>query len=218
MEHYNLQYIFFDLDGTLTDSAQGIKNSVRYALSKYGITESNQQTLNAFIGPPLYDSFVKYYGFDDKTANEAVAFYREYFSEKGLYENEVYAGVEEMLTQLKARGKTLVIATSKPEKFTFRILRHFDLEKYFHFIAGATMDISRAHKADVIRYALENVAPQDKTQVIMVGDREHDVLGAKANGIDCIGVLYGYGSEEELAFSGAKELVNTPLQLLEVIK
>lgn len=212
------QYVFFDLDGTLTDSAKGILNAVEYALGKYGIVENNAETLNAFIGPPLHDSFVKYYGFDDKKADEAVAIYREYFSVKGLFENDVYGGVEEMLTKLKERGKKLVIATSKPEVFTFRILKHFDLEKYFDFIAGATLDISRAKKADVIAYALEKVNPEDKAKVIMVGDREHDVLGAKANGIDCIGVLYGYGDEEELTKSGAKSIVKTPLELLEVIK
>jgi phosphoglycolate phosphatase len=211
------QYVFFDLDGTLTDSAKGILNAVEYALGKYGIVENNAETLNAFIGPPLHDSFVKYYGFDDKKADEAVAIYREYFSVKGLFENDVYDGVEEMLTKLKERGKKLVIATSKPEVFTFRILKHFDLERYFDFIAGATLDISRAKKADVIAYALEKVNPEDKEKVIMVGDREHDVLGAKQNGLTSLGVLFGYGDVDELKSAGADYIVKDVLELKEFL-
>lgn len=212
------KYVFFDLDGTLTDSAKGILNAVKYALKKYGIEEYDKDILRAFIGPPLHDSFVKYYGFDDRKADEAVAFYREYFSEKGLYENEVYEGVEELLNGLKKKGKKLVITTSKPEAFTIRILKYFDLEKYFDFVAGATMDASRSKKADVIAYALTKLGIEDKSKVIMIGDRNHDVLGAKANGIKCIGVLYGYGDKEELILAGAKEVVSEPLALLKRIK
>ena len=212
------RHILFDLDGTLTDPFEGITNSVVHALKRYNIEVTDKRELRSFIGPPLVESFMKYFNFTEADAKNAVEVYREHFGTKGLFENAVYDGVEEMLTKLKERGKKLVIATSKPEVFTFRILKHFDLEKYFDFIAGATLDISRAKKADVIAYALEKVNPEDKAKVIMVGDRDNDVQGAKANGIDCIGVLYGYGDEEELTKSGAKSIVKTPLELLEVIK
>lgn len=199
--------IFFDLDGTLTDPGMGITNSVAYALKKWNIEVSERSELYKFIGPPLIDSFMNYYGFSKEEARQGVKYYREYFSTKGLFENEVYEGVIELLNRLKAGGKRLVIATSKPEKFTLEILKHFDLYKYFDFVAAASMDETRTKKDEVIAYALENLGIKDVSDVLMVGDREHDIFGAKAHGLDSIGVLYGYGDREELEKAGATYIV-----------
>lgn len=194
--------ILFDLDGTLTDPGLGITNSVAYALKKYGIEVENRQSLYSFIGPPLNDSFKKYYGFSDEKAMEAIWCYREYFADKGLYENEVYEGIEQLLGKIKESGRKIVLATSKPEQFAERILEHFDLIKYFDVVAGASMDEKRNKKGDVIKYAMEK-GGFTSDGAVMIGDREHDVFGAKENGIDTIGVLYGYGSREELEKAGA---------------
>ena len=203
------QIILFDLDGTLTDPGLGITNSVMHALKKWGIEVKERESLYRFIGPPLQDSFMQYYGFSAEDAEKSVTYYREYFREKGLYENEVYPGVEKLLIDLKAAGKTLAVATSKPEEFAIRILKHFQLDGYFDVIAGATMDSSRSKKADVIAYCLDRLGANDLSQVVMVGDREHDIIGAKKVGIDSIGVLVGYGSREELECAGATYVVKT---------
>ena len=209
--------ILFDLDGTLTDPGIGITNSVAYALKKHGIEVTDRTKLYPFIGPPLLDSFQRFYGFSEEQSEQAVADYREYFREKGLFENEVYSGVEELLQHLKESGKRLIIATSKPEEFAVRILEHFGLAKYFDHIVGATMDSSRSKKGDVIAYALEVCGITDKTDVVMVGDREHDVLGAKENGLDSVGVLYGYGSCEELEKAGATCVAETVEDILRFV-
>lgn len=206
MKEYN--YILFDLDGTLTEPAEGITNSVKYALEKYGILEVTTEELLKFIGPPLQDSFMEYYHFSEEDAIKAVGYYREYFSDKGIFENRVYDGIPELLGRLKQKGKKLFVATSKPEKFTNRILEHFDLAKYFEFVAGATMDNTRTKKADIIAYALEHIPSKDYDKVIMVGDRHHDIDGAITNQIDAIGVLYGYGTKEELTKAGAAYIVS----------
>ncbi len=195
--------VLFDLDGTLTDPGLGITNSVAYALSKWGIKVNDRAELYKFIGPPLLDAFSEYYGFSESDSELALKYYREYFSDKGLFENEVYEGVPEMLAELKRKGKRLIVATSKPEVFAKKILEHFFLDGYFDFIAGATMDSSRSKKSDVIKYALKSCSIVDVSRVIMIGDREHDVLGAACFGIDSIGVLFGYGSREELQKAGA---------------
>lgn len=207
-------YFLFDLDGTLTDPGLGITNSVAYALGKYGITVEDRRELYPFIGPPLRQSFSEFYGFDEEKTKEAVAFYREYFSEKGLFENEVYEGIPEVLSQLKQAGKKLLVATSKPEEFTNRILEHFGLAEYFDFVAGATMDETRNEKADIIAYALEQIADADKSKIVMVGDRKFDILGARENGIDSIGVLYGYGPRAELEEAQATYIAEKPEDLL----
>ena len=209
--------ILFDLDGTLTDPGEGITNSVAYALRKYGIEVSDRSELYKFIGPPLKDSFMKYYGFDEDKAEEAIAYYREYFRDTGIFENRVYEGVEDMLRGLHANGKRIVLATSKPEEFAIRILEHFGLRKYFTVVAGASMDSSRSKKGDVIAYAISLCESFDKYTAVMVGDREHDIIGAKENGLKSIGVLYGYGSEEELRKSGADYIVATPEAVLKLI-
>lgn len=209
--------VLFDLDGTLTDPGEGITNSVAYALKKYDIEISDKSELYKFIGPPLKDSFMRYYGFDEDKAEQAIAFYREYFRDKGIFENRVYEGVEHLLRQLHTDGKKIVLATSKPEEFAVRILEHFDLKKYFSVVAGASMDSSRSKKGDVIAYAISLCDGFNKDTAVMIGDREHDVIGAKENSLKSIGVLYGYGSEEELRKSGADYIVATPEAVLKLI-
>lgn len=201
------KYILFDLDGTLTNPEIGITNCVMYALEKYGIKVEDRKSLHPFIGPPLLESFQRFYGFSEEQSAQAVKYYRERFSVEGLFENEVYEGVPELLQQLKDRGVVIVLATSKPEEYAVRILQHFDLEKYFDYIAGATMDGSRGEKADVIAYALQISGVEDVSEALMVGDRNYDILGAKANGLDSMGVLFGFGDYEELHAAGADYIV-----------
>lgn len=199
------KYVLFDLDGTLTDPGVGITNSVAYALERYGIEVSDRSELYRFIGPPLVDSFVRYYGFAEKDAKEAVTVYREYFTERGMFENEVYPGIPEMLASLRGAGIKPVVATSKPWPFAEKILEHFGLREYFDFVAGAELDETRTSKSDVIAYALETCGI-NPDEAVMVGDREHDILGAKANGMKSVGVLFGYGSRDELENAGADEI------------
>ncbi len=194
--------VLFDLDGTLTDPGEGITNSVAYALGRYGIEVGDKKSLYSFIGPPLKDSFMKYYGFSSEKAMEAITVYREYFRDKGIFENEVYEGIPDLLGKIKASGRKIVLATSKPEEFAVRILEHFDLMKYFDVVAGASMDEKRNKKGDVIKYALQK-GDLAEDSCVMIGDREHDISGAKENALPSIGVLYGYGSREELEKAGA---------------
>lgn len=203
------KYVLFDLDGTLTDSQDGILNAIEYALAHYGITVADRSSLRPFLGPPLSDSMRRYYGFGEEQAVEAVEIFREYYNVKGMFENRVYPGVEDMLKALQARGCKLFVATSKPEQVARDILGHFGLAGYFLFIGGATPDDSRVKKGDVVRYVLENAGVADHSQAIMVGDREHDVLGAKENGLESIGALYGYGSREELLKAGVDYLADS---------
>lgn len=202
-------YVLFDLDGTLTDPGLGITNSVMHALKKYGIEVTDRTSLYKFIGPPLIDSFERYYGFSHKEAVESVDYYREYYRDRGIYENSVYDGIEALLKNLTEKSKKIILATSKPEPFAKEILRHFDLEKYFLFAAGSTMSETRTNKAEVIEYALSECGITDKSAVVMIGDREHDIIGAKKNEIDSIGVLFGYGSREELEAAGATYIAET---------
>ena len=205
-------HLFFDLDGTLTDPGLGITNSVMYALARFGIRVEDRASLYRYIGPPLMDSFREFHGFSDADARAAVAAYREYFSDRGLFENEVYPGIPELLQRLRDAGKTLVVATSKPEAFSLRILEHFDLLQYFDFVSGASMDESRTQKWEVIRWAQDSFCRPDD-RICMIGDRKHDVAGAKRCGLPCLGVLYGYGSREELETAGAAALAATPDEL-----
>ena len=212
------QYLLFDLDGTLTDPMVGITKSVQYALRHYGIEEPDLKKLCPFIGPPLKDSFMKYYGFSSERATEAITIYREYFSKTGLYENMEYPGIRDLLATLKAAGKHLYVATSKPELFSKQILEHFRLAEYFDFIGGANMDETRVRKGDVIRYVLEENQITELDKVVMIGDREHDIIGAKENSLESIGVLYGYGDREELSAAGADVIVETIRELGEVFE
>ena len=195
--------VLFDLDGTLTDPGLGITNSVMYALNKFNIKVEDRTSLYKFIGPPLKESYEKYYHLSDEEITRAVAYYREYFSEKGIYENELYNGITEVLKQIKSSGRQVILATSKPEEFAVEILKYFKIDQYFDFVAAATMDGTRNNKADIIAYALELGKITDLQSAVMIGDREYDINGAKVAGLDSIGVLYGYGSREELESAGA---------------
>ncbi len=211
------KYVLFDLDGTLTDPAVGITTSVAYALKKFGIEVDDITTLNHFIGPPLLDTFMEDYGFSKEKAQTAIDYYRERFRVKGLYENVVYDGVPEMLEKLKKGGKEIILATSKPEPFAREILRHFGLDKYFLFIAGSNFDGTRTAKAEVIEYALESAGVTDKTAAVMIGDRKHDIIGAQKTGLDSIGVLYGYGSKEEICSADATHIAETVDDIVKLI-
>ena len=203
-------HILFDLDGTLTDPGVGITRSVAYALKKAGIDVEDLSTLYPFIGPPLVDSFMRFTHMTLEQARQGVADYREYFVPTGMYENEVYPGVRDMLQTLEKSGKTLIVATSKPEPFARRILEHFSLAPYFSLICGSSLDETRTRKGEVIAYALKRAGNPPAARCVMVGDREHDVLGARENGLACVGVTYGYGSETELTAAGAAHLCDAP--------
>lgn len=209
--------ILFDLDGTLTDSGLGITNSVAYSLKKYGIEVADREELYKFIGPPLKESFEKYYGFSAEESKKAVEYYREYYTDKGMFENSVYEGIEELLKEIRKAGKMAVVATSKPEIFARKILEHFGLAKYFSYIVGANMDETRTKKDEVISYVLESCDIPDKSKVLMIGDREHDILGAKRNGLDSLGVLFGFGNREELKKAGADYIAETVKDIYPVI-
>lgn len=191
------QYILFDLDGTITDPKIGITKSVAYALKHFDIAVENLDDLCKFIGPPLRNSFCDFYNFSESDANLAVAKYREYFGVTGLYENTVYDGMEKLLESLKSCGKTLIVATSKPTVYALQILEHFNLLSYFTYVAGSELDGTRSKKSEVIAYALEQNNVTELGKVVMIGDREHDILGAKEIGVANIGVLYGYGDKAE---------------------
>ena len=208
--------LFFDLDGTITDPKTGITHSVQYALKAFGIPVDDPDRLCGFIGPPLKDSFMHFYGMDESDAVLAVAKYREYYTDRGMFENIVYDGVEDLLSSLQSAGKRLVLATSKPTVYATEILRHFGLLSYFDFISGSNLDLTRCDKAEVIAYALEKtgVSPD---HTVMIGDRFHDVVGAKKTGLDSVGVLYGYGSREELEQYGAGHLVEDIPSLKELL-
>jgi len=210
-------YLFFDLDGTLTDPALGITNSFIYALKYFGIEIPSYEKLCTFIGPPLPDTFKTQFGFDDTKAAEGVKKYREYFSTKGLLENSVYPGIPELLTELKQAGKKLVVATSKPEKYSVRIIEHFGLAQYFENVCGSLMDESRSKKDEVIAYAIERNNISDKSKILMIGDRKHDILGAKKTGLKSCGVLFGYGSREELETAGADFIAKDISQLRSIL-
>lgn len=202
----NYKYILFDLDGTITESGPGIMNSVRYALEKMGFPTLPEETLRKFIGPPLAESMMRYSDMTGEQAAQAIVCYREHYTKKGIFENALYPGVETMLRELKENGKILALSTSKPELYAKQILAHFQVESYFSAVCGASMDEKRVEKAEIIACTLDELglAEAQKREVLMVGDREHDVLGARKNGLDCLGVLYGYGSRRELEDAGAR--------------
>lgn len=201
--------VLFDLDGTLTDPKEGITKSVAHALAHYGIT-AEPDDLVCFIGPPLVDSFHDFYGFEREKALEAVKYYREYFTTRGIFENAVYASIPSLLQTLKDCGMCIALATSKPEPFAVQILEHFGISEYFDHICGAPLDEGlNSTKGTVIATAIQKCGNKDLNEIIMVGDRKHDIFGAHENGIECIGILYGYGSREELTHAGADYITDT---------
>lgn len=210
------QYLLFDLDGTLTDPKVGITTCVQYALKSFGIEEEDTDKLEAFIGPPLKESFETFYHFTPQQAEEAVAKYRERFTDTGIFENELYPGVHDMLRSLKAGGMHLAVASSKPTVFVERILKHFKLDKYFEVVVGSELDGTRVDKAQVIHEALRRFfgdKPIAYDQVYMIGDRKHDIAGARTFHIESVGVTYGYGSMEELKEAKADYIVQSVAEL-----
>lgn len=207
--------ILFDLDGTLTNPEEGITKSVQYALEGYGITENNIDNLRRFIGPPLVDGFMGFYGMNREDALGALARYRERFSEVGLYENELLEGCEKLLKDLKEKGKKLALATSKPHIYAKKILEHFDLIKYFDILVGAEFDGTRNDKADVIKEVLKQAGEYNNP--VMVGDRMHDIIGAKKNNIPCIGVTFGFAVEGELEENGAIKIADSMENLFDIL-
>lgn len=210
------RFYFFDLDGTLTDPGIGITNSVMYSLKKFNIGVTNRSELFSFIGPPLEESYMKYYGFSKEQAQEAITYYREYFRETGILENEVYEQIPGVLRALKDQQKVIVLATSKPEEFAVKILKYFGLYTYFDFISAATMDGIRSKKEDIISYAIKRLDITHKDEILMIGDRRQDIYGAKANQVDSAGVLYGYGEYDELAAAGATYMIKQPSEIMEL--
>ena len=205
--------ILFDLDGTLTDSQAGIKNSIRYALSKFNISGNDLNNFHQFIGPPLEESFRKYYSFDKPKAQQAVKYYREYFSETGIYENRLYPGIPDLLIQLQRMKKKLAIATMKPTLFTRRILKHFELFDYFSLIIGSNLDGTPSSKTEIVHLILSGLADTPRRKMAMVGDRDQDIIAAHDNVIDSIAVTYGYGSMKELQASRPAYIVNSVEEL-----
>ena len=197
------QYILFDLDGTLTNSELGITTCVQHALKRFGIEVEDRTKLRPFIGPPLGESFQVYYGLSQEESEQAIIYYRERFSVIGWQENEVYEGIPELLDELKGKGLSLIVATSKPEVYTCRILEHFGLARYFDFVAGSTLDGQRDAKAEVIAHIQQNYPEITRENTVMVGDRKFDVAGAHERDLPVIGVLYGYGDRAEMEQAGA---------------
>lgn len=210
------QYLLFDLDGTLTDPKVGITTCVQYALQAFGIKEPDLDKLEPFIGPPLRESFMNFYGFSQKQAEEAVAKYRERFENIDIFENEVYEGIPKMLKNLKSKGMHLAVASSKPQVFVERILEHFRLKQYFEVVVGCELDGQREKKSEVMAEALRLLfqdKPVEKDKVYMIGDRCFDVEGAKSLHVESVGVTYGYGDMEELKAAKADYIVQSVAEL-----
>lgn len=209
------RYILFDLDGTLTDPEEGITKSVQYALAKLGI-EEDSNNLTKFIGPPLKESFSVFYGFDREKAEKAVKFYRERYADVGIFENRVIEDIPQLLKSLKEAGKVLVVATSKPTKFAKAICDKYNLSQYFDLILGSELDGTRSNKDEVIKEVLNRLGCS-KEEIIMIGDRRHDIIGAKKCDIASVGVEFGYAEEGELQKAGADYIVKKPSELLFLI-
>jgi phosphoglycolate phosphatase len=211
-------YIAFDLDGTLTDPEVGLVKGFMYAFDRVGIKYDDPKALRRYIGPPLHEEWKREYGFTEEETARAIAIFREYYDEFGWAENRVYEGIVELLEALKAMGKTIVLATSKPENTARRIMSLFGLDKYFDFCGGASTSSTRDKKWEVLEYSLLSVGATDKSRCILIGDRKYDAEGASIYGIDSIGVLWGHGSEEEIKSSGFTYVAKTPDDVLNILK
>lgn len=212
------EYLFLDLDGTLTDPSEGITRGVMYALEHFGIHEEDPRRLYPFIGPPLYDSFTRHYGFDLASAYKAIEYFQEYYGQRGMYENVPYPGVKELLYRWQEEGRKLVLATSKPEVFAVRILERFGMAGAFLLMAGGDVEEKRVEKKLVIGYAMEKLGLSSAEDCLMIGDRKFDVLGAEQHGIPTLGVLYGFGSRKELSGAGASWLAGSVAELEELMR
>ncbi len=204
----NFDTLLFDLDGTLTDSTEGIVRCLEYALERMGFDIPDDT--NKFLGPPLYRSFAEFCGMNEEQVNEAVRIFRERYSTVGLFENRVYEGVPEMLKRLRDGGKRIMVATSKPEVYAVRIFDRFGLSQFFEIVGGANINGTRNDKDEVIEYVLGKAGISDRNSVLMIGDRRQDVIGAHKTGLKCMGILWGFGSIEELTEAGADFIAETP--------
>lgn len=216
----NYHTIAFDLDGTLTDPKRGLTSAFAYGLKKVGVTFESLESLKKFIGPPLRDSFRDEYGLSEKDADDALMLFREYFGVYGWWDNELYEGIHDLLSSLRAAGKKIVLATSKPEVYSSKILKLFGLTEYFDFAEGASFDSSRERKCDVLDYALSKVGvctPEEKAGAVLVGDTKFDIEGARICGVDSIGVTYGYGTEADLANEGATYIAKTVAEVKKIL-
>ena len=216
------RYLLFDLDGTLTDPEEGITKSVQHALRYFGIEVADLKKLRPFIGPPLIPAFMDFYGLSEKQAVKALEVYREHFGTVGIFENRVLEGIPELLQTLHARGKCLVVASSKPEVYVRRILEHFDLLRYFDEVVGATMDEKLSAKPDIIALALRKIREKHgwdgiKGEVVMIGDRKHDVEGAKACGLDSLGLYTGFAEDGELERAGATHICRSVKEMAQLL-
>lgn len=216
MKKYDI--IAFDLDGTLTNPERGLVAGFRYAFDKLGVKYESKESLKRFIGPPLFDEWKSCFGFNDDECNEALRIFREFYNVYGWRENDLYPGIPELLSSLKASGKKLLVATSKPEAVAKKVLNLFDLTKYFDFISTATLDKKRDKKFEVVQYALESIGRPDKDKCILVGDRVFDAEGAKTVGIDSLGVLYGHGSISEITSAGFNYVAESVSDVLMILK
>lgn len=214
MKHYT--HLFLDLDGTLSDSAPGIVRSAQYALEAFGIHVDNLDDLLCFVGPPLEESFQEFYHLTPSQADEAVKVYRRRYEKIGVYENALYPGIPQFLDKARKAGKVLMVATSKPQRMADLVLSHFGIADRFAFVGGRE-DSSRRTKEEVIRYVMKENGLTRTEDIVMIGDRKHDVLGAKAVGLDSVGVLYGYGSRDEFQAAGATYIVDTLKELEELL-
>lgn len=209
--------ILFDLDGTITDSKEGILNSVLYALESMGIGGFEKSFLEGFIGPPLAESFIKITGLGERETEIAIKTYREYYTRRGIFENSLYPGIAPLIEKLYKDGRKIALATTKPEVYAIRVLEYFKLEGFFSFVAGSRLDGSMTDKHHLIDHVMGKIGIEDKKAYVMCGDRSHDIIGAKKSGIQSIGVLYGYSSPGELERAGADSLVESILQLEDIL-
>ncbi|WP_449622769.1 HAD family hydrolase [Robertmurraya sp. Marseille-Q9965] len=209
--------ILFDLDGTLSDPKEGITKSVQYALQKLGINEPDLEKLEPFIGPPLQQSFAEYYGFDPEKTQQAIDFYRERFKQKGMYENELYPKILQLLKSLQEQQLTLIVATSKPTTFAEKIAKYFNIDQYFSLIVGSNLDGTRTSKTEIIHYIIDKYKDHPLEDFIMIGDRKHDIIGANNLKLDSIGVTFGYGSPEELSNEHPTHLVHSIEDLIKIL-
>lgn len=217
------KYLLFDLDGTLTDPKEGITTSVQYALRAFGIDEPDLDKLTPFIGPPLRESFMRFYGFGEEQTKEAIEKYREWFRPKGIFQNSIYPGMKEMLEKLEKSGKVLAVASSKPQVFVEQVLRHFEIYRYFRVIVGSELDGRRDTKEEVVAEALRQLekeglgrnegSGEEQRGAVMIGDRKFDIAGGKEHGLATVGVTFGYAEEGELEAAGADFIVHTVEEL-----
>lgn len=210
------KYILFDLDGTLTDSGPGIMNGYEYALGKMGVEIPDRSFLRQFVGPPLGESWEQKLGFSPEDVQKGIALYREYYADKGVYENEVYPGVKELLSELKTLGKKMYVATTKAEPMAKVVVEHFGLAEFFEEVAASNAD--RKTKIDVLKYVTEECGIEDLSKAVMIGDRHYDITGARHFGLDSIGVLYGYGDRKELEEAGATYIAETAPEIRKYIQ